>query len=160
VRTLESVVLTELASATEEVEWRCSQSLLDITKYYWGVKWRRLRWQGHVTRAWRITNEYKILVGKSEGIRPPRKGSLHERLKWGLKVGLKGVEWIHLAEVRGPVACCYEHGNEPLAYRPWRDGNFRLATAISFSLCTNSTFRQLWILLIWHYAALWLIQSS
>jgi hypothetical protein len=29
------------------------------------------------------------------------------------EIGWDGVDWIHLAQDKGPVAGCFEHGNEP-----------------------------------------------
>jgi hypothetical protein len=40
------------------------------------IKWRRMRWAGHVARMGEKRNVYKLLVGKPEGKRPlerPRK---------------------------------------------------------------------------------------
>jgi hypothetical protein len=78
------------------------------------VKSRRTRWEGHVTHD--IRNSYKIFVGNPEGKRPL--GISRHRwedividlreIRWG------GVDWIHLAQDKGPVAGCFEHGNEPL----------------------------------------------
>jgi hypothetical protein len=33
-----------------------------------------------------------------------------------LKIGLEGVDWIHMAHLKGLVACSYEHGNEPCVF--------------------------------------------
>jgi hypothetical protein len=32
------------------------------------------------------------------------------------EIGCEGVDWIHLAQNRGPLAGCCEHGNEPFGY--------------------------------------------
>jgi hypothetical protein len=43
------------------------------------IKSRRMRWIGHVARMGKKRNEYRILVGKSEGKRPlgkPRRRSV------------------------------------------------------------------------------------
>jgi hypothetical protein len=50
-----------------------------------------------------LRNAYKILVGKPEGRRPlgrPRRG-WEDNIKMDLReIGLEGVDWIHLAQVR------------------------------------------------------------
>jgi len=34
------------------------------------IKWRRMRWEGHVARMGERRGVYRVLVGKSEGKRP------------------------------------------------------------------------------------------
>jgi hypothetical protein len=34
------------------------------------VKWRRMRWAGHVERIWENSGVHRVLVGKPEGKRP------------------------------------------------------------------------------------------
>ena len=36
----------------------------------WVIKWRRMRWAGHVARMGEERVVYRVLVGKSEGRRP------------------------------------------------------------------------------------------
>jgi hypothetical protein len=64
----------------------------------------------------KMKNAYTILVGKPEGKRPVK----WPRCRWEAtgnnktnfrKAGLESVGWIPLGQ--GPVAGCYEHGNEP-----------------------------------------------
>jgi hypothetical protein len=67
------------------------------------VKSRRMRWAGLVARMREERKVYKVLVGKPEGKRPlvrPRR-----RWKDGVrmdlrKIGLRGVDWIRLAQDR------------------------------------------------------------
>jgi hypothetical protein len=61
-----------------------------------------------------MSNAYKILFGNSEGKRP----FARSWRRWHYKTDREGtdwagVDWIHLAEDRGPVAGCYVHGNKP-----------------------------------------------
>jgi hypothetical protein len=67
------------------------------------VKSRRMRWTGHVARVGEVRKMYKVLVGKPEGKRPPRR----PRRRWedGIRmdvreIGLGGVDWIRLAQDR------------------------------------------------------------
>jgi hypothetical protein len=58
----------------------------------------------------------KSLVGKPEGKR--QLGRLRHRWEDNIKIGRKkvgweGVDWIRLAQDKGPVAVCCEHDNEP-----------------------------------------------
>jgi len=34
------------------------------------IKWRRMRWAGHVARMWEERGVYRVLMGKPEGRRP------------------------------------------------------------------------------------------
>jgi hypothetical protein len=67
------------------------------------IKSRRMRWAGHVARMGEGRNVYMVLVGKPEGKRPlerPRR-RWEDGIKMDLrKIGLGGVEWIHLAQDR------------------------------------------------------------
>jgi hypothetical protein len=47
-----------------------------------------MRWKGHIAGVGELRNAYKILVGKPEGKRPPRKPG-HRREK-SREVGWKG----------------------------------------------------------------------
>jgi hypothetical protein len=42
------------------------------------IKWKRMRWAGHVARMGEKRNTYRLLVGKPEGKRPPGK----PRCRW------------------------------------------------------------------------------
>jgi hypothetical protein len=55
------------------------------------IKSRRMRWAGHVVRTGTRRNAYRILVGKSEGNRLPRK----PRRRWvdNIKMYLRGIRW-------------------------------------------------------------------
>jgi len=64
------------------------------------IKWRRVRWAGHVAHTEEMRNVYKILVGKPEGKRPlgrPRgrwKNSIRMNLR---EIGVKvwfGFIWL------------------------------------------------------------------
>jgi hypothetical protein len=58
------------------------------------VKFRRMRWAGHVAR---MGNAYRLLVGKTEGKRPlgrPRRRSV-DNIKMNLgEIGWGGTGWI------------------------------------------------------------------
>jgi hypothetical protein len=68
------------------------------------IKFRRMRWAGHVARMGEGRNVYRVLVGKPEGKRPFGR----RRCRWEGGIGMNlretvwrgGVEWIHLAEDR------------------------------------------------------------
>ena len=61
------------------------------------IKWRRMRWPGHVARMGEVRGVYRVLVGKPEGKRPlgrPRRrwwiilGWISRRLEVGMWTGL------------------------------------------------------------------------
>jgi hypothetical protein len=67
------------------------------------IKWRRMRWAGHVARMGEKRNVYRLLVGKPEGKRPLGR----EKRRWIdnikmdlLEIGLSVVDWIGLAQDR------------------------------------------------------------
>jgi len=67
------------------------------------IKWRRMRWAGHVERVGNRRGVYRVLVGKPEGKRP--KGRPRRRWEFNIKmdlqeVGYEGVDWIELAQDR------------------------------------------------------------
>jgi hypothetical protein len=69
------------------------------------VKSRVMRWAGHVARMGEERKVYKVLVGKPEGKRPL--GRPKHRWEDGIRmdlrdIGLGGVDWIRLAQGRGP----------------------------------------------------------
>jgi hypothetical protein len=61
------------------------------------IKWRRMRWAGHVARIGEKRNAYRLLVGKPEGKRPlgrPRRRWVDKiRMDLG-EVGWGDVQWI------------------------------------------------------------------
>ena len=67
------------------------------------IKWRRMRWVGHVARMGEETVVYRVLVGKPEGKRPlgrPRR-SWVDNIKMDLQeVGCGYMDWIGLAQDR------------------------------------------------------------
>jgi hypothetical protein len=67
------------------------------------IKWRRMKWTGHVARIGKMRNAYKTLVGKHEGQRPfgrPR-CRWEDNIRTYLKgIEWKGVDWMHLAQDR------------------------------------------------------------
>jgi hypothetical protein len=67
------------------------------------VKSRRMRWAGNVARMGEERKVYKVLVGRPEGKRPLGR----PRCRWedGIRMdlkgtGLRGVDWIRLAQDR------------------------------------------------------------
>ncbi|KAJ4442297.1 hypothetical protein ANN_12165 [Periplaneta americana] len=67
------------------------------------IKYRRLRWAGHVARMGESRNAYRVLVGRPEGKRPlgrPRR-RWEDNIKMDLReVGYDGRDWINLAQDR------------------------------------------------------------
>jgi hypothetical protein len=67
------------------------------------IKWRRMRWAGHVARMGEERGVYKVLMGKPEGRRPlgrPRR-RWEDNIRMDLQeVGCGGVDWIGLAQDR------------------------------------------------------------
>jgi len=53
------------------------------------IKWRRMRWAGHVAHMGERRGVYRVLMGKSEDKRPLRR----LRLRWedNIKMDLQGV---------------------------------------------------------------------
>ena len=67
------------------------------------IKWRRMRWAGHVARMEEGGSVYKVLVGKPEGKRP--QGRPRRRWEDNVKMDLKGVgrgcgDWMELTQAR------------------------------------------------------------
>jgi hypothetical protein len=67
------------------------------------IKARRMRWVGHVARMGEKRNAYRLLVGKSEGMRPL--GRRRRRWVYNIRmdlveVGWGDVDWIGLAQDR------------------------------------------------------------
>ena len=67
------------------------------------IKWRRMRWAGHVARMGEERGVYRVLVGKPEGKRPVGR----PRRKWVVnirmdlqEVGCGYMDWIGLAQDR------------------------------------------------------------
>ena len=66
------------------------------------IKWRRVRWAGHVARMCEERGVYRVLVGKPEGKRPLGK----PRRRWAdirmdlQELGCGYMDWIGLAQVR------------------------------------------------------------
>jgi len=65
------------------------------------IKWRRMRWEGHVARMKDSRGVYRVLVGKPEGKRPlgrPRR-RWEDNIKIYLQeVGCGGTEWIEMVQ--------------------------------------------------------------
>ena len=67
------------------------------------MKWKRMRWVGHVARMVTSRGVYRVLAGKPEGKRPrgrPRR-RWEDNIKMDLQeVGFEGMGWIDLAQNR------------------------------------------------------------
>ena len=67
------------------------------------IKWRRMRWAGHVAHMGEERVEYRVLVGKPEGRRPlgrPRRRWV-DNIRTDLQVvGCGYMDWIGLAQGR------------------------------------------------------------
>jgi len=75
----------------------CSPNIVRV------IKWRRMRWAGHVARMGEEMEVYKVLVGKPEGRRPL--GRPRHRWVYNIKMDLQEVgcgynDWIRLAQDR------------------------------------------------------------
>jgi hypothetical protein len=63
------------------------------------IKWRRMRWAGHVARMGEKRGAYRILVGRPEGRRPL--GRPRRRWEDNIKIDLQEVEtWTGLSCLR------------------------------------------------------------
>jgi hypothetical protein len=69
----------------------------------WVIKWRIMRWAGHVARMGEERGVYRVLLGKPEGKRPlgrPRH-RWADNIRMNLQeVGCGYMDWIWLAQVR------------------------------------------------------------
>jgi len=109
-RVFENMVLRRIfGSRREEVtgEWRRlhNEELNDLyssPNIVWVIKWRRMRWAGHVARMGR-RGVYRVLVGKPEGRRPLGRTRRRwvDNIRTDLqKVGCGYMDWIGLAQDR------------------------------------------------------------
>jgi hypothetical protein len=67
------------------------------------IKWRRMRWVGHVARMGEKGNVYRLLMGKPEGKRPlgrPRHRWIDNIEMDLLEIGVSVVDWTGLAQDR------------------------------------------------------------
>jgi len=67
------------------------------------IKWRRMRWAGHVARMGEERGVYRVLVGKPEGKRPmrrPRRSWVDDITMVLQEVGFGYVDWIGLDQDR------------------------------------------------------------
>jgi hypothetical protein len=67
------------------------------------IKWRRMRWAGHVARMGEERGVYSVLVGKPEGRRPlgrPRRRWVSNIRMDLQEVGCRYMDWIGLAQDR------------------------------------------------------------
>ena len=75
----------------------CSPNIVRV------IKWRRMRWTGHVARMGEESGVYRVLVGKPEGRRPlgrPRRRWV-DNIRMDLQeVGCGYMDWIGLAKDR------------------------------------------------------------
>ena len=110
-RVFENMVLRRiLGPRTDEVtgEWRrlhneelndlyCSPNIVRV------IKWRRMRWAGHVARMGVKRGVYRVLVGEPEGRRPlvrPRRRWV-DNIRTDLQeVGCWYIDWVGLAQDR------------------------------------------------------------
>jgi len=67
------------------------------------IKWRRMRWAGHVAHMGEEREVYRVLVGKQDGKRPletPRRRWV-DNIRMDLQeVGCVYIDWIGLAQDR------------------------------------------------------------
>jgi len=78
-------------------DFYCSPNIVRV------IKWRRMRWAGHVARMGEERGVYRVLVGKREGRRPlgrPRRRWV-DNIRMDLQlVGCGYMDWIGLAQDR------------------------------------------------------------
>jgi len=75
----------------------CSPNIVRV------IKWRRMRWAGHVARMGEERGAYRVLVGKPEGRRPLGRPSRRwmDNIRMDLQVvGCGDMDWIGLAQDR------------------------------------------------------------
>ena len=89
------------------------------------IKWRRMRWAGHVARMGEERGVYRFLLGKPEGRRPlgrPRRRWV-DNIRMDLsEVGCGYMDWIGLAQDRDrwrKLVCAVMNLRVP-----WNAGNF------------------------------------
>ena len=73
----------------------CSPNIVRV------IKWRRMRWTGHMARLGEERGVYRVLVGKPEGRRPlgrPRRRWVHNIRMDPQEVGCGYMDWIGLAQ--------------------------------------------------------------
>ena len=73
------------------------------TNIVWVIKWRRMRWAGHVACVGEEGEVYRVLVGKPEGRRPlggPRCRWVDNIRTDIQEVGCGYIDWIRLAQDR------------------------------------------------------------
>ena len=99
------------------------------------IKWRRMRWAGHVAHMGEERGVYKVLLGKPEGKRPlgrPRRRWV-DNIRMDLQeVGRRYVDWIGLAQDRDRWRTLV---SAVMNLRvPWNAGNFLTSCKpVSFS---------------------------
>jgi hypothetical protein len=88
------------------------------------IKSRRMRWAGHVARIGEKRNAYKLLMFKPEG----KRALGRPRYRWGdnIKIDLRetgwdGMDWIDLAQDRGPLEGSCQHGEPSGSIKCWED---------------------------------------
>ena len=75
----------------------CSPNIVRV------IKWRRMRWAGHVARMGEERGVYRFLVGKPEGKRPlgRHRHRWVDDIRMDLQdVGCEFIDWIGLAQDR------------------------------------------------------------
>ena len=109
-RTFENRVLRIFGTKRDEVtgNWRklhneelndmyCSRSIARV------IKWRKVRWAGHVARMGERRGVYRVLVGEAEGKSPlgrPRRRWEDNNMMDIQEVKYGGMDWIELAQYR------------------------------------------------------------
>jgi len=94
---------TKLCTAVSNICRSSVGNFLPLTLLAPVIKWRRMRWAGHVARMGERRGVYRVLMGKPEGKRPlgrPRR-RWDDNIKMDLQeVGCRGMDWIELAQDR------------------------------------------------------------
>jgi len=110
-RMFENMVLRRIfGPRRDEVtgEWRRLHNeelhnLYSSPNIVWVIKWRRMRWAGHVARMGEERGVYRVLVRKPDGKRPlgrPKRRWVDNIRMYLQEVGCGYMDWIGLAQDR------------------------------------------------------------
>jgi len=105
-RVMRSIFRTRKEQVTREWRKLHNEELNDLHSahnIFWVIKSRRKKWAGHLARVGERRDVYRVLVGKSEGMRPLGR----PRLRWQIniktdlqEVECEGIDWIEPAQDR------------------------------------------------------------
>jgi hypothetical protein len=76
----------EVTGECRKLHYEELHDLYSSPNIVWVIKWRRMRWVGHVAQMWYGRGVYRVLVGKPVGNRPL--GRPRCRLEDNVRIGL------------------------------------------------------------------------